>query len=133
MITRRGLLMIVLVIIADAVGDVFMSRMIVDVLTAVAVVMGMILQMRVTGVLAENQRLDRYRHGVGRQADASEIDVVEIPQRNAVDHQEFACDLHLFAQDSAEGLGNVAVKHDEQRPAGGNRIGEAGRDSFRKC
>ena len=29
-------------------------------------------------ILAEQQRLDRYRHGIGRHADATEIDVVEI-------------------------------------------------------
>src|SRR5262249_54869744 len=41
-------------------------------------------------VLAEDQRLDRDRHGVRRHADAAEIDVVEVHQRDAVDDEDFA-------------------------------------------
>src|ERR1700680_4615579 len=34
---------------------------------------------RAARILAEHQRLDRHRHGVGRHADAAEIDIVEVP------------------------------------------------------
>jgi hypothetical protein len=36
-------------------------------------------------ILAEHERFDRDRHGIGRHADAAEIDIVEIPQHDAVD------------------------------------------------
>src|SRR5580698_3977341 len=57
-----------------------------------------------TRVLAEYERLDGDRHRVGRHADAAEVDVVEIHQDDAVDHQDFARDIELFAQDRAERL-----------------------------
>src|SRR5712691_8339978 len=49
--------------------------------------MGMRVGMTVRGarVLAEHQRLDRDRHGLRRHPDASEVDVVEIPQYDSVD------------------------------------------------
>jgi hypothetical protein len=36
-------------------------------------------------IFAEHQRFDGHRHGVGRHTDAAEIDVVEIPQHDAID------------------------------------------------
>ena len=48
---------------------------------------------RTARILAEYQRFDRYRHGVGRHTDAAEIDIIEVPQHHAVDHQDFALDV----------------------------------------
>ncbi len=49
-------------------------------------------------VLAEHERLDRNRNGTGRHADAPEIDVIEIPQHDAVNDEKFALDMELIAQ-----------------------------------
>src|SRR6516164_1518962 len=57
---------------------------------------------RPTRVLAEDQRLDGDRHGVRRHADAAEIDIVEVHQDNAVDDQDLARHIKLFAQDRAQ-------------------------------
>src|SRR5262245_52206253 len=81
-------------------------------------------------VLAEQQRLDRHRHGVGRHADAPEIDVVEIAQHHPVDSQDLALDQKLLAQDRAERLRNVAVEHDVDRLPALNRGGKAVADAF---
>ena len=43
-------------------------------------------------ILAEQQRFDRYWHRVGWHAHASEIDVVEISELNAVDRQNLTLD-----------------------------------------
>src|SRR6516165_964064 len=98
----------------------------------VAMMRGVALEMRMTRILAEHQRFDRDRNRVGRQPNASEIDVIEIPERYAIDHQELVRDLHLFAKDRAERLGDVAIKHDEQWLAGRDRLGEAGGNSLRE-
>jgi hypothetical protein len=45
-------------------------------------------------ILAEEQRLDRDRHGERRHAHAAQVDVVEVPERDAVDHQHFGGDCH---------------------------------------
>ena len=57
----------------------------------VIVVLGVMMDaLRLGGgrVFAEYQRFDGDRHGVGRHADAAEIDVVEIAQHHAVDGQD---------------------------------------------
>jgi len=49
-------------------------------------------------ILTENERLDRNRNGTGRHADAPEVDIVEIPQHDAINHKKFALDMELIAQ-----------------------------------
>ncbi len=52
---------------------------------AVVMIMPMMVMMepmlpaRLARILAEDQGFDRHRHGVGRHADASEIDIIEVP------------------------------------------------------
>src|SRR5262245_61527312 len=84
---------------------------------------------RAARVLAEDQRLDRDRHRVRRQADAAEVDVVEVRQDDAVDDKDLARDLEFFPQDRAEGLRHVAVEHDEQRLARRDAVCEAAADA----
>ncbi len=43
-------------------------------------------------ILAEDERLDRHRHGEGRHPHAAEIDVVEIPEGDPVEHQHLGGD-----------------------------------------
>src|SRR5262245_52381477 len=81
-------------------------------------------------VLAEHQRLDRHRHGVGRHADAAEIDIVEVPQHHAVDRENLALDQEFLAQDRAERLRDVAIKHDVERLAALDGDSEAVADAF---
>src|SRR6266581_7297768 len=83
-------------------------------------------------VLTEHQRLDRDGDGLRRHPDASEVDVVEIPQYDSVDDQDFAGDLHFIADYGAERLGDVAVEHDVQGFALRDRIGEPEADARRE-
>jgi len=55
-------------------------------------------------VLAEHQRFDGDRNGHRRQPDAAQIDVVEVPEYDAVDAEYLALDVQLFSQDGAERL-----------------------------
>ena len=66
-------------------------------------------------ILAEDERLDRDRHGVRRQADAAEVDVVEVAQRDAVQHQHLARDLQILLEDAADGLRHVAIQDEIDR------------------
>src|SRR5262249_8205595 len=83
-------------IMAMAVAAVVMvvMAMIVRVVMVVRMIMVMIMMMqplaraRAARVLAEDERLDGHRHRVGGHPDAAEVDVVEVPQDHAVDHQE---------------------------------------------
>ena len=58
-------------------------------------------------ILVEHQRFDGDRHGIGRHADAAEIDVIEVPQDDTVDHQHLALDVQFVAQDMTERLRHV--------------------------
>ena len=49
----------------------------------------MMMRMRNPWILAKDQRFDRHRHRERRHADAPEIDVVEIPERDPVERQDF--------------------------------------------
>src|SRR5262249_61195596 len=82
--------------------------------------------------LAEHQRLDGYWYGVGRHADAAEVDVVEVAQHHAIDRQDLALDQELLAQDRAQGLRDVAVEHDVDRFPPLDRVGEPVPDPLRK-
>src|SRR5215470_8768969 len=84
-------------------------------------------------VLAEDQRLDGDRHGVGRHADAAEIDVVEVHQDDAVDNQDVARNIKLFAQDGPKSLRHVAVQHDVDRPTFGDALGKSAADALGKA
>ena len=57
---------------------VFM-RVLVPVFMLLGTVMQPLARPRPARVLAEHQRLDGDRHGVGRHADTAEVDVIEIP------------------------------------------------------
>src|SRR5712691_2851736 len=81
-------------------------------------------------VLAEHQRLDGDRHGVGRHADAAEIDVVEVHQGDAVDHQDLARHIELLAQNRAERLRHVALQHDVDRLPLGDPRRQGAPDAF---
>src|SRR5712692_10745258 len=66
-------------------------------------------------VLGEYQRLDGHRHGMRGHADAPEVDVVEIAQRDAVEHQQLRADAPVLLEDRSQGLRNVAVEDHEDR------------------
>src|SRR3954466_4207965 len=82
------------------------------------------------GILVEEKRLDGNRHGARGQADAPQIDVVEIDERNAVDREDLAFHPALLAQDRTEGLRHVAVEHDVDRVAMRERMREAEAEPF---
>src|SRR3972149_4817790 len=66
-------------------------------------------------VLAEDQGLDRHRHRIRRHPDRAEIDVVEIPENDAVDDQDVAFDMLLLTENCAQRLRHVTVEHDVKR------------------
>src|SRR5690242_17744683 len=66
-------------------------------------------------VLAEQQRLDRDRHGERGHPNAPEIDVVEIAQHQSINCQDLALDQQLLAQDGAQRLRHVAIEHEVER------------------
>src|SRR6266403_1845155 len=70
------MIMIVMMVVIVAVSMIMIMMMIVPVL----VMMNPLVRAAAARIFAEQQRLDRHRHGVGRHADAAEIDVVEIAQ-----------------------------------------------------
>src|SRR5690242_17870476 len=98
----------------------------------VCVIMRMIMVMMMDALVratalrafAEDQRLDGDWYGIGRHADAAEIDIVEVAQHHAIDRQDFALDQKLLAQDRAEGLGDIAIEHDVDRLSPLDRVGE---------
>jgi len=81
-------------------------------------------------ILAEQQRFDRDRDRAGRHAYAPEIDIIEVSQHNSVDCQDFALDQELLAQNSAEGLRDITIKHDEDRLPALDGGGETMADAF---
>src|SRR5712692_11702405 len=87
-----------LVIVVMVVSVTVMVMLMVIVMMAVPVIMMVkaLGRSAAPGVLAEHQRFDRHRHGVGRHPDAPQIDVVEVAQHHAVDCQNFALDLELL-------------------------------------
>src|SRR5581483_463332 len=94
-----------------------------------AMVVAVRMAMRRARILAENERLDRDRHGLRRHADAAEIDVVEVPQGNSVHHQHLGSNLELLAQQPADRVRNVAVENKKQRLAVSDGVAQPLRDS----
>src|SRR4051812_17486929 len=96
---RLAVVMVMMVTVSVIVSMIV--SMIVPVIVAVAVrmivTMQMCLALRQPRVLAEHQRFDGHRHGHRGQADAPEINVVEIPQHHAVDAQDLAVHVELLA------------------------------------
>src|SRR4051812_14250650 len=84
--------------------------------------------MRHARILAEDERLDGYRHRARRHADAAEVDVVEVAQRNAVEHQHFRAQREVFLQDAADGLRHVAFQDQEDGLALLDRPAQRGAD-----
>ncbi len=58
------------------------------VMTMMMPVIAVPMPMRPARILAEHQRLDGDGHRIGGQSDAAKIDIVEIPQHDAIDHQD---------------------------------------------
>src|SRR5438105_2374055 len=71
--------------------------------------------LRTARVLAEHERLDRHRHRVRRHAHAAEVDVVEVPEDDAVDREHFRGDAPLVLEERADRLRDVAVEDEHQR------------------
>jgi len=130
---RKGLpLVIVVMVVSVTVMMMLMIIMMMMMIVPVIMMMNALGRAAASRILAEHQRFDRHRHGIGRHPDASEIDVVEVAQHHAVDREDLARDLELLAQDRSQGLRDVAVEHDVERLAARDRPGEAAADAFRE-
>src|SRR5215467_13585682 len=109
------MVMMAVIVVMMPVPVIMAVRMVMIMPVPVLMMMNALVRAAAARILAEQQRLDRHRHGVGRHADAAEIDVVEIAQHDAIDRQYLALDQKFFAQDRAERLRDVAVEHDVER------------------
>ena len=95
---------VIMVVVTVPVG------MIMTVIMRVVVVVDALMRAAAARVFAEQQRLDRDRHGERGHADAAEIDIVEVAQHHPVNRQYLALDQQLLAQDRPQRLGDVAVE-----------------------
>src|SRR3989449_8159509 len=80
-------------------------------------------------VLAEYEGFDGDGNGLRGHANAPEVDVIEIPEDDAVYDEDFTVDAHFIAQDGPEGLRDVSVDHDVKRHALRDGVGEAAPDA----
>src|SRR6267378_2025086 len=83
------------------------------VVVMMVIVVVMMMRVRNPRVLAEDQRLDRHGHGERRHPDAPEIDVVEVPQRDAVEREHLRRDAQFLLQQRADRLRDIGVENDE--------------------
>src|SRR5215472_5382066 len=120
----------VLVLMAVVVMMAGVMRMFVLMTMIVLAVMQTLARPRTTRVFAEHQGFDRDRHGVRRHADTAEIDIVEIPQHDAVDDQKLAGNVAFVTKEMGERLRHVAVQHDVERQALGNPLCEPAPDAL---
>ena len=67
------------------------------------------------GHVVEDQRLHGDRHRVRGESDFTQVDVVEIDEYDAVDHQQFRLHTQVLAQHTAERLSQVAVENQVER------------------
>src|SRR5580692_4125829 len=82
----RMIVVVVVIVIMVMIMIVVMMmavRMTVRMIVIVIMMMQALARPRAARVFTEHQRFNGHRHGVGRHADAAEIDVVEIPQHDA--------------------------------------------------
>src|SRR5260221_12117030 len=86
----------------------------------------------VARVLAEYQGFDGDGDGLRGHANTPQVDIVEIPQDDAVDDEDFTVDAHFVAQDGPEGLRDVPVDHDVERHALRDGICEGATDALGK-
>src|SRR5262245_24194854 len=86
-----------------------------DAARGMVVVMVMVL-MRYPRILAEHQRLDRDRNRKGRHTHPTQIDIVEIPQRDAVQRQDLGCDRAFLLEKRTDRLRDVAIENQEYGP-----------------
>src|SRR6478672_8778742 len=105
----------ILMMVTVPVMVVMAVPMIMIVIMPVVMMMDALVRAAAARVFAEQQRLDRDRHGERRHPDAAEIDVVEIAQHHAVDGQDLALDQQFLAQNRPKRLGDVAVEHEIDR------------------
>ena len=108
------MMMVVIVMMAMIMVMIMTMRMI--------VMMDALMRAAAARILAEHERFDRDRHGIGRHADAAEIDIVEIPQHDAVDDEKIALDVKLVAKEMPERVRYVAVQHDVERQLLGDAL-----------
>src|ERR1043165_1955684 len=126
-VVMMAMVMVVMMVMAMAVVTMaVIMRMI------MIVMMDTLVRAAALRAFAEDERLDGDRHGVGRHADATEIDIVEVAQHHAIDRQDLALDQKLLAQDRAERLGDIAIEHDVDGLSPLDRIGKTVPDAFRE-
>src|SRR6267142_2198006 len=105
---------VVVMVSALVVMVAFTMRVAVRVAVLARVILMAVVYFRNARILVEDERLDRDRDGERGHAHAAEIDVIEVPEGNTVDHQHLGGDAQLVPQERAERLGDIAVQNNEQ-------------------
>jgi len=72
--------------------------------------MDTLLGARAAWILAEDERFDRHRHGIGGNAYLAEVDIIEIHQHDAVDDEDFARHIAIFPQHGTKRLLDLGVR-----------------------
>ena len=101
-------------------------------LSAARDVVVMMVRMRDARILAEHERLDRHGDSERGHTHATQVDVVEVPERDAVERQHVGCDGTLLFQQRTDGLCDVAVENQENRPSRRDRSRQRVNDATRE-
>src|SRR5262245_20115492 len=88
--------MVILIVMMTVIVVMMPVIMSMIVMMPVLMMMDALMRAAAARVLVEQQRFDRHRHGIGRHADAPEVDIVEIAQHHAIDGQNLALDQELL-------------------------------------
>jgi len=97
-------MMVIVIVVLIAVLMIMMTVFVIMIMLMMSMMMVVMLVrmfVRLARIRFENERFHGDRHRLRGHADASEIDVVEVPQRHPVDHQDLAAYVQFFAQDRA--------------------------------
>jgi hypothetical protein len=115
--------MIAIVVVMAVVVMMVMVMMPVMVTSGLCVARGVCMSMRHARVGAEHQRLDRDGHRKGRHAHATQVDEIEVPQSDAVEHQHLGRYMELVLQNRAKRLCDICIQDKEQGFAVPNGLG----------
>ena len=108
------MVMMVAIVVMAVVVVMMMVMMPVMVTSGLCVAQGICMSMRHARVGAEHQRLDRDGHREGRHAHATQVDVIEVPQSDAVEHQHLGRYMELVLQNRAKRLCDICIQDKEQ-------------------
>src|SRR5579863_8194545 len=79
--------------------------------------------------IVEHQRFHRDGHGVRRQSNPAQVDVIKVHEHNAVDHQQLGLNTQVITQYTAEGLREIAIENQVEGLAACDRAHKSTHDA----